>query len=149
MYRQPKNVQPIVFSSFCKGQVPIIDKKFIVPSRPFRFSGFANINIQPSITIDVNKSDASGPHIGAGYPSRLGDVFKPPLSFVEIQFVGDQIAGKKNILKSIVVDVTKCYPTAIIKISVGIWVKRFGIRQGVFERNTTLVCYRNKPLVFI
>ena len=68
----------------------------------------------------------------------LSDIFEPKITFVEIQFVRAEIGGKKQVWKSVVVDVPSRHATAIVEIEIILDVKSGCILNLVHERNAAL-----------
>ena len=116
--RRKAHISEIVFSRFFgKGQVAIVDEEFVVAAIASRFARLANVNIQPSIPIDISHGYTGGPYVFGAEPSFSGDVLKLEVAFVQVQAVAFKIGAKKYINEPVIVDVAQPYPAAIEKIA--------------------------------
>jgi len=104
-------------------QTTIIDEKLIFTIKLLVTTHLTDVDIQPTIAIDIDHADSGSPVAGPGYSRLPGDIFKPDLtgivySPVEKQTVGQLIGGKINIGKSVIIDITNGNAASIIKIEI-------------------------------
>ena len=63
-----------------------------MPVFPSRSSGFTDIQIQPSIIIDIDKGDPAGPDIFTGYSCVAGDVSKGKIALINQELIVNKVS---------------------------------------------------------
>jgi len=79
--------------------------------------GRTNVDIKPAIAVYIYEYNTRIPFVILYYPGLVTDIIKFKIAFIEIQFINPCIRGKKNIGKSIVINITNSYSTTVIKVS--------------------------------
>ena len=83
---------------------------------PTRWAGFAHVNVQKSVSIDIDDAHAGTPRPFAVKIGLFGDILEREIAFVEVEFVGDEVACEKYIDEAVVVEVTKANATSVVEI---------------------------------
>lgn len=82
-------------------------------------SGVADIDVEPTVAVDVRHDDAGAPLLfGGGEPCLFRNVLKMPVAFVEIELIGPHIGGEEYVGEAVVVDVADGYAAAIVEVAI-------------------------------
>ena len=129
-------VQAILCRRFCKRSVFVVDVEFIFIADAFLITGITNINIQPTIGVEIGKHDAGAPFVSVQDTGFFRHVFKLPVAFVQIKFVGPHVGCEEYIRKAVVIDVANGHAAAVIEIPVAEDVEISCVMNGVSEINS-------------
>jgi hypothetical protein len=79
-------------------------------------TGITNINIQPSVVVNIHKYNSRTPHTILHNSRMRGDIFKFETAFVQVEFIITHIRGEKNIRQSVIIYIARSHAASIIKI---------------------------------
>src|SRR6185312_114617 len=97
----------------------LADKKLVAEAgRIIVFAGMTDIDIQQTVAIDVGDADARAPGPVAGKVCLPGHILEPEIPFVEKQFIGTGIAGKKNVVESVAIEIGDPDARAVVEVLV-------------------------------
>src|SRR5580765_3590945 len=96
-------------------------------------SGITNINIQPSVVINICEHNAGTPHAVLNDARAGSNIFKFKIALIKIDFIISHIGSKENIRESVVIQIAGCYATPIVKISKQKTVLQFTINYLIIE----------------
>src|SRR5687768_2722523 len=111
----------------------IVDIKLALWNFGIHVTGVANIDIKPSVAVDVNHHHSGAPLLLFGYTRLVGDIFKLPISFIKVKFVAAHVCREENVGQSIVINVANGNASAIIEITVAEYIEVFGVVDGIRE----------------
>ena len=78
----------------------------------------ANVNIQPTIVVDIHHGDPRVP-VGIAHHTRSdSDVFELEVPLVQVEFIFPFVGREINVLQTIIVDVPNSNPATVIKIEI-------------------------------
>jgi hypothetical protein len=98
-----------------------------------------NENIKPAVAVHIRHADTGRPPVFTGYPGLPGNIFKLPISFVQVKPVADEVPAEIYIGQTVVVDVTDTNPGAIKKIMIQIRVSLPGKFNLIQKINTSFL----------
>jgi hypothetical protein len=76
----------------------------------------ANIDIRPAVIIDIAYCHTLTPLSCSAYAGFVRDIFELKITFIEVQPVGDAVAGKIDIGATVAVEVADTHTTAVIEV---------------------------------
>lgn len=130
-----------VFSRFFgEGEIVVVEEELIATlSRVQHMTGVAEVDIEPSVLIEVDKYDAGGPLFFSAEAGFIGNVFKLKISFVPKKLIGTLIRREEYFWESVVVEVAGGDTASVVKVSVFEYVEVFGLFQVIGEFDTAVV----------
>jgi hypothetical protein len=112
----------------------IVDEELVLSQRTIQhLSGIAYVDIQPSVGIYVHEHYAGAPF---GFVVKAGlfrDVFEMKITQVSEKLVGALVSGEEYLRQSVIVQISRRYPTAIVEIPVLENIEIAGLLEGVGE----------------
>ena len=113
--------QPICFRHFfeCWNAFlvhSLIDIQKIFPVLGLLLQRSANINIQQSIVIDINRSHTACPSALGFHACNGTHIHELQFAFIQIEFTGYQVAGEIKILQTVIVEVSRSYAPTIVHV---------------------------------
>jgi hypothetical protein len=79
--------------------------------------GIADIDIEPSIVIDIYEYHACAPHAVLVEAGLVGDVLEVKVAFVEIKLIRSHVGGEEDVGETVVVDVPEADATAVVEVA--------------------------------
>ncbi len=120
------------------GGVAVVDKQFVVPVFAAGRTGFAGVNIQPAVAVDVGYRYTGRPHLPGAQAGFFSNIFKVEITAVQVKAVGDHVTAHKHIRQAVVIHVADTDTAAVVKIAEEVTVERVGIRYVVSEADPGL-----------
>lgn len=96
----------------------------------------ADVNVKQSIAVDIDNTNASAPRSCAGEFCPFCYILKDETTFIQVKFIGNQVAREENIKQAIVVEVCQAYTASVVKVFESVSVYRFCIIKLVDEVDT-------------
>ena len=110
----------VLLGHFFKSAVFLVDVQLIFAVITFDLARVANVDVQPTVAIDVGHTYPGRPGAFATHLGFFRNVFKLPIAPIEVQAILIHIGGKVDVDQAIVVDIPQCDPSTIVEIAVGI-----------------------------
>ena len=89
--------QSVLVGGFRKGEVMVVDIKFVLAMAICHMPGVADIDIEPAIVVDVHEHHACTPHAVLAEAGLVRDVFEVKVAFVEIKFIVRHVGGEEDV----------------------------------------------------
>ena len=109
--------QSILVGGFGKGEIMIVDIELVLAMPIAHMPGVADINIEPSIIVDIDEHYACAPHAVLAEAGLVGNVFEMEVTFVEIKFVVRHVGGEEDVREAVVVDIPDGDAAAVVEIA--------------------------------
>jgi hypothetical protein len=100
--------------------------------------GVADIDIEPSIVIDIYEHDAGAPHAVLAEAGLVGDVFEVKVAFVEIELIRSHVGSEEDVGEAVVVDIPDGDAAAVVEVAKEEAVIELAILYIVLEVNACI-----------
>src|SRR5206468_6416039 len=101
-------------------------------------AGVANVDVEPSVAVDVGQRDTGRPRPLLAESCLGGDVAEPKLAFVEVELRPALVGREDDLWQPIACEVADRYAAAVIEIAVGEDVEVARLGQLIAERDAGL-----------
>ena len=109
--------EPVFVGGFGKGEVMIVDIELVLAVAIAHMPGVADIDVEPSVIVDIHEHYACAPHAVLSEAGLVGDVLELEIAFVEIKLIVRHVGGEEDVGEAVVVDIPDGDATAVVEIA--------------------------------
>ena len=114
--------------------IPLVDPELIRSLLWSAGASVAEVDVQPSVTIDVRERDAGAPGVLRGAKAaRVRDVLESKLATIQVQAWSVEVRDEHNLRQSVAVEVADCGATAVVEVAVREDVELPGLDEPILE----------------
>ena len=95
---------------------PLVDVEQILAAQRIFAERRRDVNIQPTILINIHQGHARAPLVLARYLRLRGDVLKLHIALIKVQRVVHHVAGEVQIRQAVVVKITHSHSPAVVDV---------------------------------
>ncbi len=95
----------------------VINIQLVFPVTRRHMTGIADVDVEPSVVVDVDKSNAGAPHAILLQAGLRRDVFELEVAFVQVELAVAHIGSEQYVGESVIIEIADGYAAAVVEIA--------------------------------